>query len=45
MWTIQEYQEDTFYLVIKIFHVIDIENLMETDNLKEYINNSSFKSN
>ena len=28
--------------VRKIFHVTDIENLLETDNLEEYINNSSF---
>ena len=26
----------------KIFHVTDIENLLETDNLEEYINNASF---
>ena len=26
----------------KIFHVTDIENLMETDNLEEYIDNASF---
>ena len=26
----------------KIFHVTDIENLMEIDNLEEYINNASF---
>ena len=26
----------------KIFHVTDIENLLETDNLEEYINNTSF---
>ena len=26
----------------KIFHVTDIENLLETDNLVEYINNASF---
>ena len=26
----------------KIFHVNDIENLLKTDNLEEYINNASF---
>ena len=26
----------------KIFHVTDIENLLEIDNLEEYINNASF---
>ena len=26
----------------KVFHVTDFENLLETDNLKEYINNGSF---
>ena len=26
----------------KIFHVTDIENLLETANLEEYINNASF---
>ena len=26
----------------KIFHVTDIENLLETDNLEDYINNASF---
>ena len=26
----------------KIFHVTDIENLLETDNLEEHINNVSF---
>ena len=26
----------------KIFHVTDIENLLETDNLEEYIINASF---
>ena len=26
----------------KTFHVTDIENLLETDNLEEYINNASF---
>ena len=26
----------------KIFHVTDIENLLETDNLEEYVNNASF---
>ena len=26
----------------KIFHVTDIENLLEIDNLEEYINNVSF---
>ena len=26
----------------KIFYVTDIENLLETDNLEEYINNASF---
>ena len=29
-------------IVHKIFHVTDIENLLETDNLEEYINNASF---
>ena len=28
--------------IIKIFHVTDFENLLETDNLEEYINNASF---
>ena len=26
----------------KIFHVMDIKNLLEIDNLDEYINNASF---
>ena len=26
----------------KIFHVTDIENLLEIDNLEEYVNNVSF---
>ena len=26
----------------KIFHVTDIENLLDIDNLEEYINNASF---
>ena len=29
----------------EIFHVTDIENLQETDNLEEYINNASFHFN
>ena len=29
-------------IIRKIFHVADIENLLETDNLEEYINNASF---
>ena len=29
-------------IVHKIFHVTDIENLLEKDNLEEYINNASF---
>ena len=28
--------------IYKIFHVTDIENLLEIDNLEEYINNISF---
>ena len=28
--------------IYKIFNVTDIENLLETDNLEEYINNVSF---
>ena len=28
--------------IYKIFHTTDIENLLETDNLEEYINNVSF---
>ena len=28
--------------IYKIFHVKDIENLLEIDNLEEYINNVSF---
>ena len=28
--------------IYKIFHVSDIENLVEIDNLEEYINNASF---
>ena len=27
---------------IKIFHVTEIENFLEIDNLEEYINNASF---
>ena len=26
----------------KVFHIIDIENVLEIDNLEEYINNASF---
>ena len=29
----------------KIFHVTDIENILEIDNLEEYINNASFQFN
>ena len=26
----------------KIFHIVDIKNILGTDNLEEYVNNSSF---
>ena len=42
MSTTQECQKDKFY---KIIHVTDIENLLEMDNLEEYINNASFQFN
>ena len=28
--------------ILKIFHVTDIENLLEIENLEEYVNNISF---